>query len=102
MKEGDKVVIVEDLISTGRSSLVAVNAVRAAGCIVKDVVAIFTYDLDTAIKGFEEDKCNLHSLTNFNTLLGAAVSMGQVSVDDAELARKWQSDPQNWGDKYAS
>jgi orotate phosphoribosyltransferase len=94
---GQKVVVVEDLISTGGSSLGAVKALREAGCIVLGMVAIFTYEFKKAFEGFAAEKCTLHTLSNYSALIDTAVSTGYIGQAEVETLRKWRVDPANWG-----
>jgi orotate phosphoribosyltransferase len=96
-QEGQKVVVIEDLISTGGSSLSAVKALREAGCVVFGMVAIFTYEFKKASDGFAEDKCILHTLCNYSTLIDTAVKTGYVTENDVETLKKWRIDPASWG-----
>jgi len=96
-EKGQKVVVVEDLISTGGSSLNAVKALRAAGCEVLGMVAIFTYEFKKASDGFAAEKCNLNTLCNYSTLINTAVNAGYVTESDVETLKKWREDPSVWG-----
>jgi len=96
-EKGRKVVVVEDLISTGGSSLNAVKALRAAECEVLGMVAIFTYEFKKASDGFAAEKCNLNTLCNYSTLIDTAVKAGYVTESDVETLRKWREDPSVWG-----
>jgi len=96
-EKGQKVVVVEDLISTGGSSLNAVKALRAAGCEVLGMVAIFTYEFKKASDGFAAEKCNLNTLCNYSTLINTAVNAGYVTESDVETLKKWREDPAVWG-----
>jgi len=96
-EKGQKVVVVEDLISTGGSSLNAVKALRAAGCEVLGMVAIFTYEFKKASDGFAAEKCNLNTLCNYSTLIDTAVNAGYVTESDVETLKKWRIDPSVWG-----
>jgi orotate phosphoribosyltransferase len=96
-EKGQKVVVVEDLISTGGSSLNAVKALRAAGCEVLGMVAIFTYEFKKASDGFAAEKCNLNTLCNYSTLIDTAVKAGYVTESDVETLKKWREDPAVWG-----
>ncbi|MCU0473101.1 MAG: orotate phosphoribosyltransferase [Bacteroidales bacterium] len=98
-EKGQKVVVVEDLISTGGSSLNAVKALRDAGCKVLGMVAIFTYEFSKAEKGFTEESCNLKTLCNYSTLIETAVKTGYVTEADVETLKEWRSDPGNWRTK---
>jgi orotate phosphoribosyltransferase len=94
---GQKVVVIEDLISTGRSSLGAVKALRDAGCDLLGMAAIFTYEFKKATDGFAEAKCELHTLSNYSTLITTALESGYISDQDVITLKKWRTDPANWG-----
>ncbi|MFN8240849.1 MAG: orotate phosphoribosyltransferase [Bacteroidales bacterium] len=96
-EKGQKVVVIEDLISTGGSSLNAVRALREAGCEVLGMVAIFTYGFTKASDGFAAEKCALHTLSNYNDLVGIAVTSGYIGEKEVETLRKWRVDPSVWG-----
>jgi orotate phosphoribosyltransferase len=93
---GQKVVVIEDLISTGGSSLSAVSALRAAGCEVKGLVAIFSYGFDVANKSFKEAKCPFETLTNYDFLIEEALRHEYINEADLESLKKWREDPSNW------
>ncbi len=93
---GQKVVVIEDLISTGGSSLSAVSALRAAGCEVKGLVAIFSYGFDVANKSFKEAKCPFETLTNYDFLIAEALRHEYINEADLESLKKWREDPSNW------
>jgi orotate phosphoribosyltransferase len=94
---GQKVVIVEDLISTGGSSLKAAQAVTAFGGNVLGMVAIFTYEFPQAQKNFEQAGLELTTLSRYQVLIQQAVEMGKVSGDDIQKLMLWREDPANWG-----
>ena len=94
--EGQRVVVVEDLISTGKSSLQAVHALREAGCNVVGLVSIFTYGFDEASKNFADAKCPLFSLCNYDALIQVAVKNSYVLESDVEFLQSWRKDPANW------
>jgi len=94
---GQKVVVIEDLISTGGSSLSAVRALREAGCEVLGMVAIFTYEFKKAADGFAADKCKLDTLSNYTALIDTAVSTGYIGESEVETLKKWRVDPSVWG-----
>jgi len=96
-KPGQKVVVVEDLISTGGSSLNAVKALKEAGCEVLGMVAIFTYEFKKASDAFDSERCRLDTLSNYSTLVDAAVTSGYIGRSDVETLTKWRVDPANWG-----
>lgn len=97
VESGQRVVIIEDLISTGGSSLKAVEALREKQCIVKGMIAIFSYDFDIAIERFKEAKCKLFSLSNYNDLIEQAIADEFIMEKDIESLKKWRKDPANWG-----
>lgn len=96
VKPGAKVVVVEDLISTGGSSLKAVEALRAAGCEVLGMVAIFTYGFPTAAANFEKAGVQLDTLSNYNTLLELAVEQNYIHEDELATLREWRQSPDTW------
>ena len=96
---GQKVVVIEDLISTGGSSLSAVRALREAGCEVLGMVAIFTYEFKKASGGFEDENCTLHTLSNYSVLIETALETGYIGKAEVETLKKWRLDPANWGVK---
>ncbi len=93
---GQKVVVIEDLISTGGSSLQAVEALRAAGCEVKGLVAIFSYGFDIASENFTNAKCPFETLTNYDYLMSQAVKHDYITESDVESLQAWRQDPANW------
>jgi orotate phosphoribosyltransferase len=93
---GQKVVIVEDLISTGGSSLKVAEALREAGVEVLGMVAIFTYSFDTARQNFEEKKVKLSCLSNYNSLVDEAARQGNISETETASLQEWRKDPANW------
>jgi orotate phosphoribosyltransferase len=95
-EKGQKVVVVEDLISTGGSSLNAVRALRDAGCEVLGMVAIFTYEFGKASDSFEAEKCRLNTLSNYTILINTAEQTGYITESDVETLRKWREDPSVW------
>jgi orotate phosphoribosyltransferase len=97
VESGQNVVVVEDLISTGGSSLKAVEALREKGCNVKGMVAIFTYGFDEAEQNFKSAKCNLKTLTDYNTLINTALTKEYISEKDLESLKQWRTNPSAWG-----
>lgn len=91
--KGAKVVIVEDLISTGGSSIACVQALRDAGCDVLGVVSIFTYELDKAGKAFADIEVPYYSLSNYSTLIEVAAEHQYVTKEDLNKLRKWKQNP---------
>jgi orotate phosphoribosyltransferase len=96
---GQKVVVVEDLISTGGSSLSAVKALREAGCTVLGMVAIFSYEFKKASDSFSSENCKLDTISNYTTLIETAVKTGYVGQTEVETLKKWRVDPSVWGVK---
>ncbi len=95
--EGSRVVVVEDLISTGKSSLSAVDALSKQGVQVTGMVAIFSYNFDHARKSFEDANVELHTLTNYDTLIEEAVACNYIKESELELLRQWRYAPDKWG-----
>ncbi len=93
---GAKVVVVEDLISTGGSSLKAVEALRNAGFEVVGMVASYTYGFDVAKKAFEDAKVTLMTLTNYEAVLEAALKTGYISQEQIPTLNEWRSNPSEW------
>lgn len=89
--EGQKVVIIEDLISTGLSSLKVAKALEEAGAVVLGVVAIFSYELKKAQDAFAADKVKYHTLTNYNYLIEEAVASDYIKQEDVEKLLKWRN-----------
>lgn len=98
-EKGQKVVVIEDLISTGSSSLNAVKALREAGCNVLGMVAIFTYEFNKAAEAFTSEKCILHTLCNYTILIETAVRSGYITEAEVETLKKWRMNPSVWGIK---
>jgi len=92
ISEGQKVVVVEDIISTGGSSITAVEALRNAGCEVVGVVCVYTYNLPRAEKAFEEIGVKYASLTNFDYLIEAATESGAISEDQIPFLKEWHGE----------
>lgn len=93
---GKNVVVVEDLISTGMSSLSAVDALREANLNVKGMVSIFDYGFDVSVGHFKEKNCVLHSLGDYNHLLTAALKQNYIAEKEIETLRSWRENPENW------
>ena len=90
------VVVIEDLISTGGSSLKAVKALKELGCKVKGMAAIFTYGFDLSVENFKNAKCNLVTLSNYDNLIEQAMDTGYVSNKEVNTLKKWRIAPQKW------
>jgi orotate phosphoribosyltransferase len=96
VKTGQKVVVVEDLISTGGSSLQAVEALRKAEANVLGMVAIFTYGFTPAEDNFKAADCKLATLTNYMELLDLALQTGYIKADHLEILKEWRQNPAQW------
>ncbi len=96
LKEVSKVILVEDTISTGGSSLAAVEAIRDAGGEVLAVVAIYTYGFERAVLAFEKDGVPLHTLTDYDALIKSAADMRRLNESDVETLRAWRKNPEGW------
>ena len=96
VREGWKAVVIEDLVSTGGSSLKAVQAVRDAGVTVLGVGCIFSYGLEEARSAFEKDDVHCRSLTTLEALLAVAAKKGLLSESQIDSVRKWRTSPQTW------
>ena len=88
--------VLEDLVSSGKSSLVAVDALREIGCNVKGMVAIFTYGFEAAQNNFSEKKCKLHTLSDYPTLLRQAVASNYINDNQLASLKTWREDPSVW------
>jgi orotate phosphoribosyltransferase len=96
VEPGQKVVVIEDLVSTGGSSLKAVSALRDAGCEVLGMAAIFSYLFPQAVQNFKDMNCRLITLSNYSILLDLALESGFISQKEAALLAEWRKDPENW------
>ena len=96
ISENQKIVVIEDLISTGKSSLNAVKALRESNLEVMGMVAIFTYGFSKSIENFEKNKVNLDTLSNYNELIKKATDIKYLKEKDSETLKKWNEDPENW------
>jgi len=94
---GSKVVIIEDLISTGGSSLSAFDCLQNAGIAVMGMTAIFSYNFDVARRSFEKKNCELHTLTNYDTLIEEAVVADYIDEKDINTLKQWRLMPDKWG-----
>jgi orotate phosphoribosyltransferase len=96
LKPGTKVVVVVDLISTGGSSLKAVEAIRNYGCEVVGMVASYTYGFDVAEKAFKDANVELVTLTNYEAVVAQALSTGYIKEEEVELLNQWRKAPSEW------
>jgi orotate phosphoribosyltransferase len=93
---GKRVVVVEDLISTGKSSLQVVDVLKGAGLEIEGMVSIFNYGFDKAKKAFENYNLTLKSLTDYDSLIFSAIEQNRISEDDQNTLLNWRKDPANW------
>ncbi|GAA4768626.1 MULTISPECIES: orotate phosphoribosyltransferase [Flavobacterium] len=96
LQKGQNVVVVEDLISTGKSSLLAVEALKNEGANVKGMAAIFSYGFQVATDNFKEAKVNLYTLSNYDSLITLAVEKKYIAEDEQETLEEWRKNPSEW------
>lgn len=96
LESGQNVVVIEDLISTGKSSLNAVKALKEEGAVVEGMVAIFSYEFDIASENFDKDNVKLTTLSNYTHLLEQAVESEYITEDELTTLQQWRKDPANW------
>lgn len=96
LKAGQRVVVIEDLISTGGSSLKACEAIRNVGCEVVGMAAIFTYEFPVSIKKFREAGIELHTISNYSAMVEVALKTNYIKGNDVETLKEWRRDPANW------
>jgi orotate phosphoribosyltransferase len=96
-QKGQKVVVIEDLVSTGSSSLNAVEALRDAGCEVLGMVAIFTYGFPQATENFAKANVVLDTLTDYGTMIEMAVEQDYVKENQLDTLKQWRLQPETWG-----
>ncbi len=101
VESGQSVIVVEDLVSTGKSSLEAVRALRDAGCVVKGMVAIFSYEMQIALDNFAKEDVKLVTLTNYPTLIKKALMADYIGEEDKQSLLEWREDPEKWAAKFA-
>lgn len=97
LEKGQRVVVIEDLISTGGSSLKAVRSLRSAGAEVLGMIAIFTYGFAIADENFKSENVRIVALSNYSTLLEAAFEKGMISAAEQETLKEWRRAPEAWG-----
>lgn len=97
IEKGQTVVVVEDLISTGMSSLKAVDALRDADCDVKGMVAIFSYGFKVANDNFKKAKCKLNTLSDYDALIKQALKSNFITENDLKSLKAWRESPEEWG-----
>lgn len=96
VESGQSVIVIEDLISSGNSSLGAVEALRAAGCMVKGMLSIMTYNLPEADANFKNHKCQLVSLTDYDVLIKKALETNYINENDLDALERWKASPKDW------
>ncbi len=101
-KQGDKMLVIEDLISTGMSSVAACDALIEAGAKVSGVLAIFTYGFEASNKVFDDRKIPVETLTNYRNILGEAVDSNYISQNEKDLLESWNKDPKSWSENFTT
>jgi orotate phosphoribosyltransferase len=91
-----KVVVIEDLISTGGSSIKAIKSLRDAGCNVLGMIAIFSYGFPQSEKNFKDIKCHVNTLSDYNSFIELAFETRYINANQLELLKSWRLDPENW------
>lgn len=99
LKSGQSVVVIEDLISTGKSSLQVVKTLREAGCYVKGMAAIFTYNLEVAKQAFIESDVSLNTITDYHTLIDIAAKENFIKQEDLVSLTEWRKNPELWSEQ---
>ena len=94
--QGQRVVVIEDLISTGKSSLLAINALKEVGLSVLGLAAIFSYGFEEAVQNFAAAKCRFETLSNFNALIQYASEHSIIAKNDVEMLLNWSQNPSEW------
>ncbi|MEM7550094.1 MAG: orotate phosphoribosyltransferase [Bacteroidota bacterium] len=97
--EGQKIAVIEDLISTGGSSISAIKALKKEGCQIVGLGAIFTYDFDIADKAFQDENTEFYCLSDYNILLEEALQEGYIKEDNIENLKSWRDNPASWTKK---
>ncbi len=100
LESSQSVVVVEDLVSTGKSSLAAVDALRDAGANVLGMVALFTYGLDIAAENFKQKNCKLVTLSDYDHMIEKAIAEGYVGASDKNNLAEWRKSPRDWSDNF--
>jgi orotate phosphoribosyltransferase len=96
LETGKNVVVIEDLISTGGSSLKAVEALKEHGANVKGMIALFTYGFEIATKNFKNANVNLYTLSNYENLIEQAAETNYISNDEIKTLQEWRNNPSEW------
>lgn len=98
---GQHVLLIEDMVTTGESSLAAIHSLRESGATVTDCYAIITYGFPDAYKRFKQENVYLSTLTNFAAVLEEAIVSGRIRVEDAQIIRQWMDDPYEWSQRHS-
>lgn len=102
LRGNERVLVIEDLISTGGSCLQAVDALEAVGCRIDGVMAIFTYGFAEAEKRFAEADCKFSTLSNYDVLLEEALACNYINSDDVQRLKDWRKDPVAWSEQFVN
>jgi len=94
--KSQKIVVIEDLISTGNSSLMAVDALREEELIVKGMISIFTYGFNVSYENFKNKNVELHTLSSYDFLLDQALDIKYINDDEFKILKEWKKNPSNW------
>ncbi len=97
LEAGKKVLVIEDLISTGKSSMEAIVALREAGAQIEGLCSVFNYGFDISKELFEKEQIPMHSLSNYNALLEVALTQKVIEASDMEVLQTWREQPSEWG-----
>lgn len=100
VEKGEKVLLIEDLISTGGSSLKAVEAIKKSGAIAENCIAVFSYEMKKAEKAFADAECILHTTTGFSILVKEATMLKRISEQEEKIVLNWNEDPESWAAKH--
>lgn len=96
VQEGQKVVVVEDLVSTGGSSINVINALRASGCEVLGLIALFTYGFESSENNFINADCPFYTITDYETMISKALELGYVKKEEMDALKSWRLKPDEW------
>lgn len=100
IEKGQSVIVIEDLISTGGSSLKAIEHLKDAGCNIKGMISIFTYNMKQAEDAFKKNKLQVFSLSNFDDLIKIALDKEYITEEDYHQLKEWHKNPQNWSEQF--
>lgn len=99
VEKGQSVIVIEDLISTGGSSLKVIEHLKDFGCSIKGMISIFTYNFKSAEENFKKNKLQVISLSDFDSLIKVALEKSYITEDDFEQLKEWHKDPERWSEK---